>query len=801
MSVRFRKVARDLLGNPARTILVIAAIAVGLIGLSTTLRARAIFTANLEEELAASNPSSATILTEGATDAAVIAVAARADVDDAQGALVAFGRIRVGDDLRPLRLVVVNDLADRTVDRLRPDFGSWPPPLGSIALERSSIDAAGLEIGDTASIVDPGGSTHEIGVSTTVYDLTIVSGRLVDQVIFAYASTATWQQLGLPGGFNEISFTVKGDRADLNHVGEVAELAAETLTNNGFERLGTRIPTPSKHVLDNVISSLLLILGTLGVLSLVLSGFLVFNTVSAMLARQEPQIGVMKAVGATRRAVLTIYLTTVVAFSLIALIVAVPVGALAARLLVGQLATLLNIDIHSFGAPPWVWLTELSIGLGVPTAAALAPILSGTRATVAEAIRGKDPSGGFGPGRIDRGLARLQWLSGSLRYAARNTFRRKLRLTLTVITLSLGGAILVTVLTLRSSLLASVESIAAYWQQDVTIDLQQMEPFGDLEEIVGATDGVKEVEGWLVAPSSVVRANGQAAGEETTVFGIPPDSLFIDPTLREGRWLRPDDDRKVVINVDVAANEPEISVGDQVVLRVLGVDAAWQVVGISTTQLVAPGEPRPSAPIAYVPYRAIAAAVGPTQPVNRLVVSGTPDDAEAQTDLAEALDAELGSAGVGVRAVEIQSRMREQVERLTTPILILLAAMAGLFGLVGGLGLLGTMSLNVLERTTEFGVLRAVGATGRSVLSIVLVEGLTVAALSWLLGSVVAVPLSWVMGRAVGVSFIKVPLDFHFAPFGVVLWFGMAFLLAIVSSWMPARNASRLSVRDAIAYE
>lgn len=801
MSVRFRKVARDLLGNPARTILVIAAIAVGLIGLSTTLRARAIFTANLEEELAASNLSSATILTEGATDAAVIAVAARADVDDAQGALVAFGRIRVGDDLRPLRLVVVNDLADRTVDRLRPDFGSWPPPLGSIALERSSIDAAGLEIGDTASIVDPGGSTHEIGVSTTVYDLTIVSGRLVDQVIFAYASTATWQQLGLPGGFNEISFTVKGDRADLNHVGEVAELAAETLTNNGFERLGTRIPTPSKHVLDNVISSLLLILGTLGVLSLVLSGFLVFNTVSAMLARQEPQIGVMKAVGATRRAVLTIYLTTVVAFSLIALIVAVPVGALAARLLVGQLATLLNIDIHSFGAPPWVWLTELSIGLGVPTAAALAPILSGTRATVAEAIRGKDPSGGFGPGRIDRGLARLQWLSGSLRYAARNTFRRKLRLTLTVITLSLGGAILVTVLTLRSSLLASVESIAAYWQQDVTIDLQQMEPFGDLEEIVGATDGVKEVEGWLVAPSSVVRANGQAAGEETTVFGIPPDSLFIDPTLREGRWLRPDDDRKVVINVDVAANEPEISVGDQVVLRVLGVDAAWQVVGISTTQLVAPGEPRPSAPIAYVPYRAIAAAVGPTQPVNRLVVSGTPDDAEAQTDLAEALDAELGSAGVGVRAVEIQSRMREQVERLTTPILILLAAMAGLFGLVGGLGLLGTMSLNVLERTTEFGVLRAVGATGRSVLSIVLVEGLTVAALSWLLGSVVAVPLSWVMGRAVGVSFIKVPLDFHFAPFGVVLWFGMAFLLAIVSSWMPARNASRLSVRDAIAYE
>ena len=104
--------------------------------------------------------------------------------------------------------------------------------------------------------------------------------------------------------------------------------------------------------------------------------------------------------------------------------------------------------------------------------------------------------------------------------------------------------------------------------------------------------------------------------------------------------------------------------------------------------------------------------------------------------------------GSGKRRLHPYRDPRSQVERLTTPILLLLAAMAALFSVVGGLGLLGTMSLNVLERTGEFGVVRAVGATGPAVLSIVLVEGLSVAALSWLAGSVLAVPLGWVIPTA-----------------------------------------------------
>ena len=139
MNVRSRKVARDLLGNRARTLLVVMAIAIGLTGLSTTLRARAIFTESLTGELAAINPSSATILTDGADSAVVSAIVEVPDVAEAEGRLVTFGRIAVGEELRPLRLVVVDDMANHSVDRLRHEAGTWPPTDG-IDRSRAVLD-------------------------------------------------------------------------------------------------------------------------------------------------------------------------------------------------------------------------------------------------------------------------------------------------------------------------------------------------------------------------------------------------------------------------------------------------------------------------------------------------------------------------------------------------------------------------------------------------------------------------------------------------------------------------------------
>lgn len=790
---------QDLVRNRARTALIILAIAIGLVGVSSTFRARAVVSDNMAQQLAANGSSHATIRTEGADESVVAAVARLEGVAAAEGRIQTFGRIAVGTELQPIQLSISDDLSSRALDRLRHDRGSWPPPPGTIAIERSTLAGAGLSIGDTTSIVGPSGQSYDLPVSATVHDLTVVSGNLVDRVIYGYLSTETWEELGEAQGFNQIAITVTGDPGDRVRVTQIAQRVEEALAADlGLPQRGVQVPAPGTHILDSIVESMLLILGSLGVLSLILSSFLVFNTVNAVLARQRSQIGIMKAVGGSRNDVLSIYLASIVAYGAAAYAVALPIGLVVSRLLAQQLGALLNVDVVDFSVPAWIWILELSVALLVPLAAALGPIINATRTTVAEALF-EGSQRVIGNRRIDRVLQKLTVVSASTRYGTRNTFRNGLRLTLTVVALSLGGAILVAVLSLRGSMFATIDSVADYWRQDATAELQTPVLNETALTLAQRVPGVRHAEAWLITPASIARPDSTLASEESVVFAIPAATEFISPTLIEGRWLDPNAANEAVINVEIAASEPNLKIGDELVMRFAGRERRWRLVGISTTQLVVPGAPRPSAPIVYVPLSSLWEAAGGAPVVNRVVIGS--DGTQTEQVLSDRLDSTLEAAGVTVRTSATRPNTLAQVEAVTTPILLLLGAMAALFALVGSLALLGTMSLNVLERTRELGMVRAVGAERRAIRSIVLVEGLTVALLSWVLGSLLSVPIAWVMGRAIGMTFIKVPLDFRFAPYTMLVWLAVVIVTALAASLVPARAAARLSVRDAIAYE
>ena len=133
--------------------------------------------------------------------------------------------------------------------------------------------------------------------------------------------------------------------------------------------------------------------------------------------------------------------------------------------------------------------------------------------------------------------------------------------------------------------------------------------------------------------------------------------------------------------------------------------------------------------------------------------------------------------------------------------MLFLLIMAVLLAVVGGLGLMGTMSINVLERTREIGVLRAIGASNGAVLRIVIAEGVLIGVLSWAIGALLALPLSLLLSNAVGVAFLQMPLDFVFSLSGLAIWLGIVVLLAALASFLPAWSASRVTVRDVLAYE
>ena len=127
--------------------------------------------------------------------------------------------------------------------------------------------------------------------------------------------------------------------------------------------------------------------------------------------------------------------------------------------------------------------------------------------------------------------------------------------------------------------------------------------------------------------------------------------------------------------------------------------------------------------------------------------------------------------------------------------------MAVLLATVGGLGLMGTMSLNVIERTREIGVMRAIGASNRSLYQVIVGEGLTIGLISAAIAALLAAPLGYLLSIGVGLAFFQVPLSYQFAFDGVAIWVALAAGIGAAASAIPARSAARLTVCDTLAYD
>jgi putative ABC transport system permease protein len=114
---------------------------------------------------------------------------------------------------------------------------------------------------------------------------------------------------------------------------------------------------------------------------------------------------------------------------------------------------------------------------------------------------------------------------------------------------------------------------------------------------------------------------------------------------------------------------------------------------------------------------------------------------------------------------------------------------------------MGTMSINVLERTREIGVMRAVGASNGDIQGIVLAEGLVVGVLSWAISIFFSLPITNVLCFGVGMAILTAPMPVVYGLDGIVAWLLFTLVLASIASALPARRASSLTVRDTLAYE
>ncbi|MDQ1911118.1 ABC transporter permease [Paenibacillus sp. GD4] len=794
---RWRKMLRDIWHSKARTALVVMSITLGVVGVGMLGQTQVVLFSGMADSLTRANRAAATLITDPFDGSMVDTVRRQPGVEVVEGRTLLD--VRLAPDLgereptseqwRSMQILALDDFDGMRMDKLVPAQGAWPPAEGDIVVEQTALDYAGLTVGDNVWIELPDGHKERLAITGAVRDAGRIPASL-SGVVVGYVRSETLETLEVPKLYNMLAFQPEGSLTDADNIQRVAGIIRDEFSDHSVAVHATLMPEPGKHWAYDIVDSMNYILQSLGLLVLVLGSSLIVNTMLATLSGQLRQIGVMQVIGATPGDLLRMYIGSVLVYSVLALAIGIPLGQIGSEAITVHSIDIMNFDSSSYGASSSVLMVQAVVGLIIPLLAALPPLLHGARITASEAIAGESqaPSRSF----IDILLERIARLPRPLLLSLRNTFRKKARLFLTLVTLSVGGAIVISVISVYESMQLSLANSLRYVNYDVRVALTEPQPKAELERLAAGVDGVVRAETWGQRVANRVRPEG-GESRDLTLQGIPVGSDFIRPTLEKGRWLEPGDRNALVVNTDLLRFEKDLDIGSEVRLKIGGEESVWTVVGLAR-RLV--GEVT-----IYVPEAALAEVTGAGPNALLLNVATDDHDRMAQARIAAELQSRLKDGGYQPASSVLTEELREVQQNKFNVVLAFLAVLAVLLTLVAALGLMGTLSLSVLERTREIGVMRTIGAGDRAIFGIVIGEALFIGFLSWLIGSLLALPISKQLSDGIGQSIFFAPLDYRFSVVSVVLWLGGALLIAAAAGFMPAWNASRLAVRDVLAYE
>jgi putative ABC transport system permease protein len=530
--------------------------------------------------------------------------------------------------------------------------------------------------------------------------------------------------------------------------------------------------------------------GAFGVLTLLVCGFLIVNLITAMLAGQVREIGIMKSLGASSRQLAAMYLGMALLLGLVAALIALPASIAIGRAYAALKADLLNFSIDGYAIPWWAIALQIVVGMALPVAAAAIPVLRGCRLSVSAALRdtgivangaGTRRQRTIGVGRIGRPLL----------LSIGNAFRRRQRLVLTLLALAAGGAVFLGAANLRSAVRTSVDGLFSSQHFDAQLRLSEAQAATRLEEVAGSVDGVGGVEAWATARATVARDDGIPGNAFGLVAPPAATTLFRPPSPEAGRWLDKAAHNEIVVSRTLLREEPSLVVGATIALMIDGSVSPWKIVGIVDAG---------AQPIAYT-NRAVLAALRGSETAQTLVVALTSRSTPGQLDTIARLRTVLADAGMPVASSQRLSENRRVIEDHLLMVVEFLGVMGWVMIAVGGMGLASTMSLAVLERTREIGVLRAIGARHRDIVTMLQVEGIVIALLGWLVSIPLSVPMSIVLERAFGKIMFEVPTSIVPDGSGVLQWLLLVVVVALLASALPALRATRTSTAAALSYE
>ncbi len=818
-SVRLKKAVKDNFRNAPRAIMSILAIAVGVIGIGTVIAAYSVLSREMAASYKATCPAISAVETNAGAERILPVVAGVEGVIDAEPRGMYRGRIAVGkDEWRPIILFVINNYNNMRLNIIRPEKGSWPPLKGDILIERSALKVANIELGSTLLVEIPGVRSVDFTAAGIVYDagqapawmegsvygyitresLALFGIRELNRVIFSTETDHEHDEAEEAGNIHDKiknrlhSTENEHDAADRPSSDQISSKIIDALAGQGIPATlvaahahdAGSVPKAGAHPHDGQMKALLFLLGAFGGLAFLLSGLTVFTMMSSMMAKEVRAIGIMKSIGGRISDIGLLYFTGVFLIACAALVPAIPAALIIADKYILFAAGMLNFNITDPNPSVWFFPLIIFLGFSLPLLSAAVPIIRGIRKTSAGAMSDYGISKSS-PGDIKGKIRFEKNLSIMITMPLRNLVRSRARSLMTILMLAAGGVVFMAALNTGASIKATLREIDRSLKYDVEIKLAKFLPEKEISAAF-ALNGVSKIETWSDITGCRVDGTGMQ-GRQFRILAVPENSDMIGFPVVSGRWFKQGETGAAIANQRWLAAEHGIRTGDGITIRVNGNDKQIHVIG--AIRMI-------SASTMIVPYSMLKeySSLGLA---NSVRISSNIDTAE----LMRSINVSAGKAGIPISIMFAKSQYKKAMEDHFIIIVSFLIFMAVFIIIVGAIGLSSTISIAVLERYREIGILCAVGGSTRQILGLIIYEGLFMGLLSYLLALAFVLPVSMAIGTTFIRIFLQTSINFAFAPLSLIIWFAVLLVVVLVAAILPARKAASLPVREALVYE
>jgi putative ABC transport system permease protein len=792
------KVVRDLTSDIPKSLMLVLAIAIGVFGVGAILGAYQVLTREMRTNYMGTNPASATIEVEGNISKELLdGVRTLPGIKVAERRATVTGRMKVAERWFPILLFVIDDFENMEVSKVSHVTGSHIPDEGSMLVERTSFSVMQSNEGGLLTVKTPHGEPQTLKITGTVHDPGLAPAWQ-EQTGYAYITISALRKLGETQGFDLLRIQVSENEFSRDHITKKAEEVSDWLKLRGVEIHEIQVPPPGMHPHQSQMTAILSIFTIFSFMILGLGSILVATSMAAMMVKQVRQIGVMKTIGGTSRQIAGMYFFMMFVYCTAALLVSIPLSRIAAYGFYSQIATLLNLEITDSSIPFSVVSIQVVSGILIPLLLASIPLIRGSRISIRAALDNYGVSASS-QGRLALLLSRLNMFNDSFGLALRNAFRQRSRLALTIGLLAAGGAMFMTALNVSDAWDLNLRRIYTQRLYDQEIRLNERMDPDTLLETIRKIQGVKTIEGWDYSPTAIVKESNYEITNtypdkghgSFSILALPVSSKLLNPTILEGEWLRTEGTNEVVLNQ--LARTSEMKLGDEIALTIEDKSTKWKIIGFT--------EDVGSPATAYVSVKTFAQLNSTANKVKIFRIAYTDRSREYASNKNREIDGILEKEQISVSSTTPVWLLHNAVAAHMKVLVNALLAMAILMAVVGTLGLTSTISMNVLERTREIGVMRAIGATPEKIKNLIVLEGLIIGILSIVIAFLVSLALSYFMGRFIGHISFRTTLTLTISGAAILIWLAIIVFGSYLASIIPARKANKVTTREALAYE